>query len=921
MPRTVYGLEWEDDVNDLQIELDCYLHNHGSTDGGQGGDRHLRNALWLAYPGAYGPNGENWHDWPELMVWAFCKYKVITVAGHSRAGKCLGEGTPVMLYDGTVLPIEQVKTGMQLMGDDSTPRTVRSTTTGIEKMYRVIPSHGDPWVCNESHILSLKASCIPTKMVRRLKEGRHLETDFEVGDVRDVPLTDFLDYGYSRRQVWKQYRVGVEFPRHEDPLKVDPYIFGAWIGDGDTARPCLTSLPGPVADYWEQYWLAKGYQISHLKRFSHSKCTSINVTFGRRRKKARSFFLSTLVDGKKRIPYRYLTGSRSERMELLAGIIDTDGTIDKKSMSVTTKLSGLANDYLFLARSLGFGATKSTKTARSQSGYECEVYVVHIKGHCEVIPTKLKRCPPRTSRNDPLVQSLTIEPLGLRDYYGVELDGNCRYLLGDFTVTHNTHDAAHIVMLDYMADPLNTITTLTTVTLNGLRDRLFADARSAAIPFGLYITTHNYKIRPTKGQEKFSIEGVATSKDQQAAGRIQGNHAPRRRLVIDEAQVTPSSIYKAMANLMTAPDFRAFILANPEERLSPFGEWSEPEHGWETVADGDNHYPTKKGHIHLSFDGLQSPNIREGKRRLYWMIDQEYIDSIATAYGTESVEFYAYVRGKFPPDGLVAKVITHAHLLRSEKKLESRTPTFSCAALDPAFGGDRCVLHRGEYGAIGKDRYILNYLESIEIKFDARSTDPIDYQIKDQVKAKCEEWEVVPEDYIQDMTGNGRGVLAILQKNFGRECRGVEFGGKATDRQFKTYQDDKAADVCSYFIDELWWAARCFMEEGMIGGVPMGTDLAAELSGRRYSRGAGKKIRLESKDDYKVRMGASPDHADAFVLLVELMRQKGALAGREADGSDPTNEQVQKSAIDIQNEDTEEQYAYAEDGNDYLWPD
>ena len=72
------------------------------------------------------------------------------------AGKCLKRGTPVIMYDGSIKLIEDVKVGDKLMGDDSTPRQVLDLGRGQEEMFDIIPTKGDKYTVNRSHILSLK---------------------------------------------------------------------------------------------------------------------------------------------------------------------------------------------------------------------------------------------------------------------------------------------------------------------------------------------------------------------------------------------------------------------------------------------------------------------------------------------------------------------------------------------------------------------------------------------------------------------------------------------------------------------------------------------------------------------------------------------------------------------------------------------
>lgn len=71
-------------------------------------------------------------------------------------GKCLGKDTPILMFDGSIKLVQDVAVGDKLMGPDSKPRIVLNTCTGREMLYTVTPVKGDPYIVNESHILSLK---------------------------------------------------------------------------------------------------------------------------------------------------------------------------------------------------------------------------------------------------------------------------------------------------------------------------------------------------------------------------------------------------------------------------------------------------------------------------------------------------------------------------------------------------------------------------------------------------------------------------------------------------------------------------------------------------------------------------------------------------------------------------------------------
>jgi len=80
----------------------------------------------------------------------------ILVAGAPGMGKCHGKGTPILMYDGSIKKVEDIKNGDLIMGPDSKPRIVLGNAHGYGKLYRVIPVKGDPYIVNEDHILSLK---------------------------------------------------------------------------------------------------------------------------------------------------------------------------------------------------------------------------------------------------------------------------------------------------------------------------------------------------------------------------------------------------------------------------------------------------------------------------------------------------------------------------------------------------------------------------------------------------------------------------------------------------------------------------------------------------------------------------------------------------------------------------------------------
>jgi hypothetical protein len=139
-------------------------------------------------------------------------------------------------------------------------------------------------------------------------------------------------------------------------------------------------------------------------------------------------------------------------------------------------------------------------------------------------------------------------------------------------------------------------------------------------------------------------------------------------------------------------------------------------------------------------------------------------------------------------------------------------------------------------------------------------------------------------------------VAAILERDWSRRIHKCCFGGAPTERRIKAADSEPAAELFDRFVSELWWAGRAWMEEGLVGGVgAQFKNLREQLSARRYETVNDRKISVEPKREMKERLGTSPDEADAFVLLVELLRRRGATAGRRP-AAQPTDERLQDRA-------------------------
>lgn len=364
-----------------------------------------------------------------------CKFSLKSNGGlisvGCGVGKCTARDTPVLMYDGTIKMVQDVQVGDQLMGDDSTPRNVLSLARGREIMYRVVQNKGDDYVVNKSHILSLKVS---THMSKKMPKGA----------IVDMSVTEYLNLPKSyhgRGGTLLGYKVPVVFPPKE--VDFDPYMLGYWLGDGNSRTTGFSTQDATVL-YGIRKILKDKYPdlyISYASQYDY-RITSVKKGIGCN--PFMNFLKKNNLILNKHIPHVYKCNSRDIQLQVLAGIIDSDGSLSQKGYDINLKNERLLDDVIYIARSLGFAAfkTKCEKSCMYKGEKRTGTYYrTYIYGNgIEEIPVKVprKKAEPRKQIKDPLATRIRLEELPEDDYYGFELDGNRRYLLGDFTVTHNT---------------------------------------------------------------------------------------------------------------------------------------------------------------------------------------------------------------------------------------------------------------------------------------------------------------------------------------------------------------------------------------------------------------------------------------------------------------------------------------------------
>jgi DNA topoisomerase-2 len=266
-------------------------------------------------------------------------------------------------------------------------------------------------------------------------------------NVFDISIKEYMEFNDTTKIRLAGVRGNcVQWPSQD--VSLDPYVLGLLLGDGFSAGyACYGEKDPEIINYLENWAENTDCVITKSEKYTYRFSSKENKD-----KKGcaplKKYLDKYNLTKNKHIPKEYLVNDKETRLKVLAGIIDTDGTFSREGtrISITQGLNHkqLINDIVFLARSLGFCCQLTKKkTSWTWKGEKKlgEAFNINISGEgIEDIPTLLprKKCaPPKYRNTNKSTGFIKIKDIGIDDFVGIEIDGNQRFVMEDFTVTHN----------------------------------------------------------------------------------------------------------------------------------------------------------------------------------------------------------------------------------------------------------------------------------------------------------------------------------------------------------------------------------------------------------------------------------------------------------------------------------------------------
>lgn len=377
----------------------------------------------------------------DKQIYGFVDGTLNIWTAYSGVGKCQPLSAELLGESG-YFKMGDVKVGTKIYGDDGNLHNVTGVyPQGVKDVYKITFSDNTSTVCSKDHLWTIKVS----NKVHNSSGGICTKT---LGDIMD---SEKLYYDTKSGRKWNIF-IPMCKPLNfsKKNLPIDPYVMGCLLGDGGLTQGMI-SFSNTEADVLEKFKSRmldgltlvdmgnnKDYKIRDDKKSDrHNRLMSRIKELGLFKKDSHNKF----------IPEIYKMSSIDDRIELLRGLIDTDGEIYRGAYAYSTTSIHLVKDIEFLVNSLGGTLTYSKRTSRytfkdrTYNGKKFESYRVYIKMPNDIqIFSSIKHAKKyRMARTNPYRSIRSIEYIGKEKCQCIMVDNPSHlYLTNNCIVTHNT---------------------------------------------------------------------------------------------------------------------------------------------------------------------------------------------------------------------------------------------------------------------------------------------------------------------------------------------------------------------------------------------------------------------------------------------------------------------------------------------------
>ena len=328
--------------------------------------------------------------------------------------------------------ISECSIGDNIIGSDGKEcKIVDKSIVFMKPMYEITLKYGRKIKVSEDHINSVVIK------TNHHNTAKYVKQDLTTNELLELPLflnrnrTKYksdMQYVSSENLIFIRNCEAVEYDEKE--FNIEPYTLGLLLGNGSMKKDGSCVITAETKDM-DEYLKYIGHSLGSDymdKRNNHVRSLAIKGISAYIRE------LELAVHGdNKFIPEIYKYGSIKQRIELLSGLMDIDGTISKTGRMVYSSNSyRLVKDVEHLVLSLGGNAHIIKQKDRNH--YKCEIWT-------DICPFKLERKRERYSAKKyrGIEAIVSIEPIELEPSQCIAVNNDShQFIVNDFVVTHNT---------------------------------------------------------------------------------------------------------------------------------------------------------------------------------------------------------------------------------------------------------------------------------------------------------------------------------------------------------------------------------------------------------------------------------------------------------------------------------------------------
>jgi len=328
---------------------------------------------------------------------------------------------------------------------------IKETNIKSEPRFRQTkPKPAGFWIVNWTDEDGKKKSKEIGVVIGKTKEQAYedlenLQQTLNVDPMIDIHVKDYIALSNFDKSSLLGVKLSVPIQWPKKDVILDPRILGMWLGDGSASKSEFTNPDKELIEYFREWTEKQGGKFHTYPDNLHhgiSKCGFLD------------FLRHYDLEGNKHIPEDYIVNDVQTRLEVLAGLIDTDGSVEQGGVTVRItqcfEHKAIIDGAERIANSLGFRTSVNTKkTTWTVQGEKKkgEALVLSISGNISVIPTLLERKKCVDSAKDMSVTKIEVVEDGVDRFCGFEVDGNNRFILGtDATITHNCNQTGRTVI-------------------------------------------------------------------------------------------------------------------------------------------------------------------------------------------------------------------------------------------------------------------------------------------------------------------------------------------------------------------------------------------------------------------------------------------------------------------------------------------